>query len=366
VVVAELEDRFTALACRIDAGCSEADARKAFHNLHRDVQATQGEFTSAGLPLALRAAENNLRAKSLQGLGNFLAKAWPQQSDVARASYQQALAATAISAAKVESEQQIAAIRRNALETSIASGGAKATAKAAGNRGGRYDGGRFGVECAKIIQIGEVWVTGLDANDIQSAAPGSTPQDVEAVLTDLRARIAGEKPRRGWVAKAEPSIESIIGRAKKMLVARRLYDDRGPPEQHAGGEAGRLGEHVFATDFAVVTQSTLERWRAGYPEGINEKWGYDIGGSAFTAFRNAATALDAAERYGRGLQKDVEAATEAAIAKTQREHDSEEIARLRDKDRDSLNAAWLKAGRPPFQSFEVQWREARRSAESAA
>ena len=256
-----------------------------------------------------------------------------------------------IATTRIQKEHQIAAQGIEAHQRAIEAGNARRATGAGRNaasavRDGRYAPGpdgrqRFNPNKDKIIEIGKVWICGRDANEILASEPTATVEEVDdVVLPKVRdqfaAQAAKRRPSRWSQGQRDEgsSPAEIIACAKRELKLQRLYAEHGKPEQLAGGPPGRIGgyEQMFEHPLAVIAQTKIDEFAAKYPHGIGVEGSYPYHAStiAYLAFRDAVGNPDAAARYGRGLQQEVEAAIEAVLTKAEskeRERKAEELRR---------------------------------------
>jgi hypothetical protein len=168
-------------------------------------------------------------------------------------------------------------------------------------------------------------IRGEHGNMILDAVPEASTADVAATLVEISDKFKSPGIRYSETSDDVP-IKDITGKAISHLRKKVLYRIYGEPERCAGGKA------ALSSTWCAITQQRIGGWRAEFPKAIRN---HEEENYLSSRFQELATAdPNAHERYGRGLQEEIETRLRGWMASQHDAHvKQEEEERLRGEER---------------------------------
>jgi hypothetical protein len=169
-------------------------------------------------------------------------------------------------------------------------------------------------------------ITGVHGNMILDAVPEASRDDVLVALVEISASFKSKWSPSRWDdgessnAKDLP-IKAVIDKTIDQVRKIALYRIYGTPEQQAGGANTRR----LKSTWCVIADARLSEWMAEFPKALRD------GNDQYRVeSRFHEICLNAHDRYGRGLQGEVESALREWMAKAHQQHLAEEEERRRE------------------------------------
>ena len=168
---------------------------------------------------------------------------------------------------------------------------------------------------ARVVAIAFNRITGADANAIMDAVPEACSEDVRAALVEISDAFQS-KGTRYAVERDDVPIKQVIAKAIDRLRRTVLYRIYGDPEHHAGGQA------ALESTWCAISKQRIDQWRAEFPKALHDGEQDYYLGCEFSKLCGADP--KSYERYGRGLQQEIEDKLRSWMADAHDRHVKEE------------------------------------------